>query len=551
MALKKTLTSGFISAAFGLFVMVAGSGVACATNVSTIAKNITASAESVPALIAGASYLLSLLFGVLGILKLKDHVENPSRTELKDSIIRFLVAGGLVALPIVYEAMLETIGNGGFGGGGGFTFIGLISGALGGISNWIPGGTTFNQILSNIVQSFESVPGLISGMAYLLGLVFGVGALLKLKEHVENPQNTPMREPVIRFIVGGALFALPAVFTAMKKTIEGGGIGAADIFTDLTGNMSLLIGMTQCGRSLIGSLLGGLGGLLGWLGFGVGNANPTIGNLMCNLFWGTSTLPAFFSACAYLFGIVLGVWAILKVKEHVLNPQQVQIWDPVSKMIAAGCFFALPTLLRAAKSTIGALFAFRTSGANGSTSGNGLDAMIVRFVEDIYGPMMFLMNWTGYVIGIILIMIGVTRLMKSAQEGPRGPGGLGTMMTFIVGAAFLSFSPMLGAITTTMFSGGTAKTAAALAYTSGMTNAEVNHVNAVISSVIKFMIVLGAVSFARGIYIFRQVAEGNGQASMMSGITHVIGGALAVNLGSVVNALQRTLGLTGYGVNFN
>jgi len=72
----------------------------------------------------------------------------------------------------------------------------------------------------------------------------------------------------------------------------------------------------------------------------------------------------------------------------------------------------------------------------------------------------------------------------------------------------------------------------------------------VISSVLQFMIVLGVVSFARGIFIVRGVAEGNGQASLMAGVTHLIGGALAVNLGPMMNAVQSTLNLTAYGVSF-
>jgi intracellular multiplication protein IcmC len=84
-----------------------------------------------------------------------------------------------------------------------------------------------------------------------------------------------------------------------------------------------------------------------------------------------------------------------------------------------------------------------------------------------------------------------------------------------------------------------------------MNPAEIAHVQAVISAVLQFMIVLGVVAFLRGIYIIREVAEGNGQASLMAGITHMVGGSLAVNLGPVMNAAQNTLGLTAYGVNFN
>ena len=82
-----------------------------ANNFSTIARNINNSLEEIPGLISGLSYLIGSLMGVLGILKVKDHVENPQQTELKQGAIRLAAGGGLFALPIVYEAMLTTIGE--------------------------------------------------------------------------------------------------------------------------------------------------------------------------------------------------------------------------------------------------------------------------------------------------------------------------------------------------------------------------------------------------------------------------------------------------------
>jgi len=81
-------------------------------NISTIAENITRSISGLPGLLTGVSYLLGILLGVLGILKIKDHVENPTQTPLQHGAIRLIAGGGLFALPIVYEAMSNTIGSG-------------------------------------------------------------------------------------------------------------------------------------------------------------------------------------------------------------------------------------------------------------------------------------------------------------------------------------------------------------------------------------------------------------------------------------------------------
>ncbi len=78
---------------------------------SDIARNITTSIEELPGLITGISYMLGLLMGVVGILKLKDHVENPTQTPMKDGAIRLAAGGALFGLPIVFESMLNTIGT--------------------------------------------------------------------------------------------------------------------------------------------------------------------------------------------------------------------------------------------------------------------------------------------------------------------------------------------------------------------------------------------------------------------------------------------------------
>lgn len=94
--------------------MVAGQAqeAEAANNFSSIATNIAGSIASLPGLISALSYLFGTLIGVLGIMKIKDHVENPTQTPLKDGAIRLAAGGALFALPIVFESMFETIGEG-------------------------------------------------------------------------------------------------------------------------------------------------------------------------------------------------------------------------------------------------------------------------------------------------------------------------------------------------------------------------------------------------------------------------------------------------------
>lgn len=83
-----------------------------ADDASAIAENITESIADLPGMLSALSYLVGLMLAVLGIMKIKDHVENPSQSKLKDGAIRLAAGGALFALPIVTEAMLSSIGEG-------------------------------------------------------------------------------------------------------------------------------------------------------------------------------------------------------------------------------------------------------------------------------------------------------------------------------------------------------------------------------------------------------------------------------------------------------
>lgn len=278
-----------------------------------------------------------------------------------------------------------------------------------------------------------------------------------------------------------------------------------------------------------------------------------LSNVIANTTGAMWQFPNFLAAISYLFGIVVGAWAIQKFYLHVQDPRQYSVWDGISRTIAAGCFFSLPMMTQVVFNTLngGAAVNSTMTGFNGTTSGGGLDAMVVALVDDIWIPMQSLMAFFSAIAGVVFILIGISRLMKSAQEGPRGPGGFGTLMIFLVAGALLSLDSMVGHFGGSLFQTANTRTFAVLNYTGGMSGAEVNHVHAVVSGIVAFMAILGWISFIRGWFIVREVSDGVQSASLMAAITHLIGGALAINLGPMINAVERTLGITAYGITFN
>src|SRR5690606_19396715 len=106
------------------------------------------------------------------VLRLKGYIENPSSSPMRSIIVRFLAGGALFGMPIVLAAMASAISGQDYAGD--FAFSALLSSVSGIFAQLGVGGSTgsgFNEVLDNIVSSIHFVPGLISAVAYLLGLV--------------------------------------------------------------------------------------------------------------------------------------------------------------------------------------------------------------------------------------------------------------------------------------------------------------------------------------------------------------------------------------------
>ena len=109
---KLNRLSAMTGAAFVMGTLVSNEANAGNKTFNDIATNITDGINTLPGLLAAVSYMMGLIFAVLGVLKIKDHVENPSQTQLKDGAIRLAIGGALFAIPIVTASMQELINNG-------------------------------------------------------------------------------------------------------------------------------------------------------------------------------------------------------------------------------------------------------------------------------------------------------------------------------------------------------------------------------------------------------------------------------------------------------
>lgn len=85
---------------------------------------------------------------------------------------------------------------------------------------------TFNDIAKNVVDGTSDTVGLMSAFAYFMGIVLMVLGLLKIKDHVENPSQTPLKDGFARLLIGGGLFGLTLASEAMFETFGSNGTSA-------------------------------------------------------------------------------------------------------------------------------------------------------------------------------------------------------------------------------------------------------------------------------------------------------------------------------------
>ncbi|MBV6632831.1 MAG: hypothetical protein KI792_07345 [Alphaproteobacteria bacterium] len=124
---KKLLMVGAALSAVGVSMMIATEALANG-GIAGMGNQLRDQIGSLTDLIGAASFIVGLVFGASGLLKFKQHSENPQGTPLSHAMVRLVVAGALIALPAVLGTSVGTLfGNAGSNStdanGGGLTSI--------------------------------------------------------------------------------------------------------------------------------------------------------------------------------------------------------------------------------------------------------------------------------------------------------------------------------------------------------------------------------------------------------------------------------------------
>lgn len=78
-------------------------------------------------------------------------------------------------------------------------------------------GSVAAQVTSNV----GNIAKLVTAAAYVAGMAFAVGAIVKFKAHKDNPTQIPIGTPIALLFVGAALIFIPTVFKVSGSTLFG------------------------------------------------------------------------------------------------------------------------------------------------------------------------------------------------------------------------------------------------------------------------------------------------------------------------------------------
>nr|WP_269766828.1 type IV secretion protein IcmD [Legionella clemsonensis] len=77
------------------------------------------------------------------------------------------------------------------------------------------------NISTNITDSFTSVARLITALSYIGGLAFSIVAIIKFKQHKDNPTQIPIGQPLGQACIAAILLFLPSFLGFVGGTLFG------------------------------------------------------------------------------------------------------------------------------------------------------------------------------------------------------------------------------------------------------------------------------------------------------------------------------------------
>lgn len=83
-------------------------------------------------------------------------------------------------------------------------------------------GSGIGMVAGQVTSNMANIAKLITAAAYVAGMAFAVGAIVKLKAHKDNSTQVPVSTGIVLLFVAAALIFVPTVFKVSGATMFGG-----------------------------------------------------------------------------------------------------------------------------------------------------------------------------------------------------------------------------------------------------------------------------------------------------------------------------------------
>lgn len=286
-------------------------------------------------------------------------------------------------------------------------------------------------------------------------------------------------------------------------------------------------------------------------------AADTMGNLVCNIanqMYDPSSPAAsianFFNGCAYIVGAVLIAGGIYKLRDYSSDPSRSHLTPALAALVGGSMLMSLPFSIGWAVNTVyggaggGGGFTACAPGAvttySSSTSDPGV--IVTNVLTNIKQPLWYVLNVAAYTIGVFFIFRGLLKASKYGTD-PRTASVPAIVSNLVFGAALFSVGQSEGMVLTSLFGASSVTDSSHVDSWDAVSNMGSTSFTAVVKSVLNFFQVVGMIAFIRGWMVLKAVAEGGGQATIAQGMTHILGGAMAINIFYVLEIFDATMGM--------
>jgi len=80
---------------------------------------------------------------------------------------------------------------------------------------------SIGTMAANITDTFTQIGKLITAGSYIAGLAFSVGAIMKFKQHKDNPTQIQIGQPISLVLIAAALLFMPTLLKSIGSTMFG------------------------------------------------------------------------------------------------------------------------------------------------------------------------------------------------------------------------------------------------------------------------------------------------------------------------------------------